>query len=345
MSQEDRFVEDGRRIQSHTAGLYDRAEIEQFVCPENNKGPLGIEKEAEHKGNDRTYHEFHRGKYMLPNDEEEQDRLDFLHHALLQVTGRLTHVPHPTDARVLDLGCGTGIWAIDFAEAFPDSFVVGVDLSSIQPSGHPPNCHFYAPFDFEFPWAKLGEESWDVIRLQMCGGSVVNWPSLYRRVSAHLRPDAWFEQVDIDFQPRCEGRALDGSALYNWYHNLRQATRDAARPISHQFQAIIDHLQNAGFTDIKHKQFVLPLNRWHSDLWMQHIGGWYGRAFFDSIEPLSLAPFRRILNWTPDEIQHLVTDAKSELLDPAAHTFHVLHIYIARKPTPTSMCASVESDR
>ncbi|KAL5685365.1 hypothetical protein EMGR_004250 [Emarellia grisea] len=321
MSQEHRFVEDGRRTQPHTAGLYDRAEIEQFVCPENNKGPLGIEKEAEHKENNRTYHEFHRGKYMLPNDEEEQDRLDFLHHALLQVTGRLTHVPHPTDARVLDLGCGTGIWAIDFAEAFPDSFVVGVDLSSIQPSGHPPNCHFYAPFDFEFPWAKLGEESWDVIRLQMCGGSVVNWPSLYRRVSAHLRPDAWFEQVDIDFQPR-------------------QATSDAARPISHQFHAIIDHLQNAGFTDIKHKQFVLPLNRWHSDLWMRHIGGWYGRALFDSIEPLSLAPFRRILNWTSDEIQHLVTDAKSELLDPAAHTFHVLHIYIARKPTPTSILTS-----
>ncbi|KAH2666952.1 hypothetical protein KXV96_006319, partial [Aspergillus fumigatus] len=198
--------------------------------------------------------------------------------------------------------------------AFPDSFVVGVDLSSIQPAGHPRNCHFYAPFDFEFPWAKLGEESWDVIRLQMCGGSVVNWPSLYRRVSAHLRPDAWFEQVDIDFEPRCEVRALDGSALYNWYHNLRQATSDAARPISHQFHAIIDHLQNAGFTDIKHKHFVLPLSRWHSDLWMRHIGGWYGRAFFDSIEPLSLAPFRRILNWPPDEIQHLVTDAKSEHL-------------------------------
>lgn len=99
--------------------------------PENNKGPLGIEKEAEHKENNQTYHQFHRGKYMLPNDEEEQDHLDFLHNALLQVTSQLTHVPHPTNTRVLDLSCGTGIWAINFAEAFPDSFVVGVDLSSI----------------------------------------------------------------------------------------------------------------------------------------------------------------------------------------------------------------------
>jgi predicted TPR repeat methyltransferase len=46
---------------------------------------------------------------MLPNDEEEQDQLDFLHYAILQVTGRLTHVPHRIDARILDLSCGTGI--------------------------------------------------------------------------------------------------------------------------------------------------------------------------------------------------------------------------------------------
>ncbi|GFG21095.1 LaeA-like regulator of secondary metabolism, putative [Aspergillus udagawae] len=112
---------------------------------------------------------------------------------------------------------------------------------------------------------KLGEESWDVIRLQVCGGSVVNWPSLYRRVIAHLRPDAWFEQVDIDFEPKCEDRTVGGSALYNWYCKLSQATSDAARPISHQFQATIDHLRNAGFTDVEHKQFILPLNKWHPD--------------------------------------------------------------------------------
>ncbi|GFF57622.1 LaeA-like regulator of secondary metabolism, putative [Aspergillus udagawae] len=211
-------------------------------------------------------------------------------------------------------------------------------------NGHPHNCRFHAPFDFEFPWKKLGEESWDVIRLQVCGGSVVNWPSLYRRVIAHLRPDAWFEQVDIDFEPKCEDRTVGGSALYNWYCKLSQATSDAARPISHQFQATIDHLRNAGFTDVEHKQFILPLNKWHPDSRMRSIGRWYGRTFFESIEPLSLAPLCRILGWTPGEVRHLVSDAKSELLDLAVHTFHVLHIYTARRDTPSSVCASLESD-
>ncbi|KAF7133882.1 hypothetical protein CNMCM5793_005348 [Aspergillus hiratsukae] len=299
-------------------------------CLEDKEAPLSIENAVEHNENHRTYHGFNKGKYMLPNDEEEQDRLDFLHHALLHVTGRLTYVPHPTDGRVLDLGCGTGIWAIDFAKKFPDAFVLGVDLSSIQPAEHPVNCNFYAPFDYEFPW-QLGEESWDMIRLQMGSGSVANWPSLYRRVIAHLRPGAWFEQIDIDLEPKCENRTLEGSALYSWYHRLKRATNDAARPISLQFGTVVDQLLNAGFTDIEHEQFQLPLNRWHPDTGLQHIGHWYGRAFFDAIEPLSLAPFYRILEWPLDEIQRLVTDAKSEMLDPSIHSFQMLHIYKARK--------------
>lgn len=39
------------------------------------------------------------------------------------------HLP----ARILDLGTGTGIWAIDMADKYPEAEVIGVDLSVIQP--------------------------------------------------------------------------------------------------------------------------------------------------------------------------------------------------------------------
>ena len=53
----------------------------------------------------------------MPNDEGEQDRLDLYHHIfLLLLGGRLHSAPLENPQKVLDVGTGTGIWAIDFAE-------------------------------------------------------------------------------------------------------------------------------------------------------------------------------------------------------------------------------------
>ena len=59
----------------------------------------------------RRYHAFRDGEYPLPNDEQEQDRLDLLHHFfLLILDGNLHLAPISKDVqRVLDVGTGTGI--------------------------------------------------------------------------------------------------------------------------------------------------------------------------------------------------------------------------------------------
>ena len=94
--------------------------------------------------NGRTYHNYHSGKYSLPNDDKEQDRLDLQHH-LFCLTFRKHLFTCPVNRplhRVLDAGTGTGIWAIDFGDMYPESWVKGIDLSPIQPSFTPPNVQF-----------------------------------------------------------------------------------------------------------------------------------------------------------------------------------------------------------
>ena len=53
----------------------------------------------------------------MPNDENEQDWLDLYHHIFLTLLeGKLCAVPLKRPQRILDVGTGTGIWAIDMAE-------------------------------------------------------------------------------------------------------------------------------------------------------------------------------------------------------------------------------------
>lgn len=94
--------------------------------------------------NGRRYHAYRDGKYLLPNDETEQDRLDLNHHIFrLCLGGGLFRAPVKEFLRVLDYGTGTGIWAMDLADEVKSSLVIGTDLSPIQPEMVPPNCHFY----------------------------------------------------------------------------------------------------------------------------------------------------------------------------------------------------------
>jgi len=96
----------------------------------------------EYVENGRFYHAWHKGKYMFPCDEvrtslcdlshssllmlihlqEEKNRLDIFHKTFTVARkGQLFSAPlNITPGRrckILDLGCGTGIWSIDVAES------------------------------------------------------------------------------------------------------------------------------------------------------------------------------------------------------------------------------------
>lgn len=242
----------------------------------------------------------------------------------------MLYAPTPKTPKILDLGCGTGIWCQDIAAKIPDAAVVGCDLVAIQPKPASNNCDFYAPFDFESPW-ELGENHWDVIHIQLAAGSVTSWPSLYSRIFKHLRPGAWFEQVEIDFRPRCEDND-PGRALSSWYSTLRHATESTMRPIAHSSKETIQNLQDAGFTDIDHQIVGLPLNPWHTDEHEKKVARWYNLALSESVHVLSLAPFTRVLGWTREQVDRIAEDVKQEALNKNNRTFNLLHIYQAKKP-------------
>ncbi len=80
--------------------------------------------------------------YALPTDKVEHVRLDGQHEMYKRRFGGLI-VPEAADlvqgvlARerpaILDIGAGSGAWAIDMATLHPDARVVGIDLAPVNP--------------------------------------------------------------------------------------------------------------------------------------------------------------------------------------------------------------------
>lgn len=58
----------------------------------------------------------------MPNDEPEAERLDIFHHMITLASGLHRAPIGPSPHKVLDLGTGTGIWAIEMGKlGEPDS--------------------------------------------------------------------------------------------------------------------------------------------------------------------------------------------------------------------------------
>ena len=112
---------------------------------------------------------------LLPNDEKEQDRLDLQHHIFrLILGGDISRTKLKEPHRIIDIGTGTGIWALDAGDLYPEAEVIGVDLSPIQPNWTAPNVKFEID-DITQPWT-WESNSMDFIHVRTMGGSIKDWP-------------------------------------------------------------------------------------------------------------------------------------------------------------------------
>lgn len=211
-------------------------------------------------------------RYVLPNDEGENDRLDLQHHLFtLTFGGRLYLAPlHEKNLhRVLDVGTGTGLWAIDFADEHPQSQVLGNDLSPIQPVFLPPNLSFEVD-DLEEPWTF--STKFDYIHARMMTGSIVDWPRLIKQSYENLTPGGWLELQDITFPAKCDdGTWPEDSSLKKWTEMMQEASlkfgRDASSAEQYKEQMIA-----AGFEDVVEIKYKWPMNRWPKDAKMKELG-------------------------------------------------------------------------
>lgn len=199
--------------------------------------------------NGRRYHAYKAGNYFGPNDDQEQDRLDILHHIHCMVLGgELYAAPVKEAQNILDVGTGTGIWAIEVADKFPDARVIATDLSAIQPGWVPPNVSFEID-DIEADWSFPC--TFDFIHLRAMGGSIKDWPALLEKCMAALNPGGYIEVCDGEAWASTDDNSLpEDSGYHIWQVNLDAAGKKFGRDMN-IIPYMKDMVKAAGFEDVE----------------------------------------------------------------------------------------------
>ena len=239
--------------------------------------------------NGRSYHRFEStasADYPFPEDEIEQERLD-LQHEMFRRTfrGKLFLSPMATAPhQVLDLGTGTGIWAIQMADINPQAHVLGIDLSPIQPLDVPPNVKFEVA-DFNDDWTFT--HKFDFIHARALMGSSQDFPNLIRKAYDQLKPGGYLEMTDILMPFQSDDGTMIGTDLETWSNRMVEACGtlgiDTTSPSKYRQMML-----NAGFGDVQEQKFRWPVGPWPKDPWYRDIGMWCWFNFLDGLEGFTL---------------------------------------------------------
>lgn len=285
--------------------------------------------------NGRRYHSYRAGTYWGPNDDTAQENLDLFHHIFnLSLDGKLFLAPigdHPQ--RILDLGTGTGIWAIDIADLYPSASVVATDLSPIQPTDVPPNLEFQID-DFTLPWT-FSKNSFDFVHARCIYGSVADYPALYSSILDHLKPGGWFEQTEISVIPKSEDDSIKGTSLESWGPIAWECGEKFGKSFKIAEESR-DIMESAGFVNVQRKTFKWPIGPWAANKKMKEIGAYNRLGWDEGINGWAMFLMTKYLGWMSEEVEILCAHIRRDLRNKNIHAYQDVTVCWGQKPGGTS---------
>ncbi|KAG8926359.1 hypothetical protein FRC02_008947 [Tulasnella sp. 418] len=221
----------------------------------------------------------------LVQDTEEHERLEYQHRALTLTLDSLYAAPDLVRAAMIpsqsytpaavDLGTGSGQWAVEFAREFPHASVVGIDIAPPAPKGPvPPNCRFEVD-DVNLPLDHY-TKCFNVCHMRAIDHGVYDYRGLLYRVAQILRTngvllvvvgDLRLYQHDrtpfpVDVKEGDPGWCATQALFWGNHNNaLTRGEATSARYKNAEWMSKCPYYNSVGYEDV-----YIPLGPWMTGL-------------------------------------------------------------------------------
>lgn len=207
--------------------------------------------------------------YILPVDQQESHRLDFNHYLFRHLLRGNYVAPVRNPESILDVGTGTGRWAVEMAQTFPQANVVALDLvtpaddagPSAQRQSRPENYTFVQADIFNgLPFADASF-TFTHMRLMYLSMPSNRWDTVVRELARVTQIGGWVELMEAEL-PVQGGPATQHTV--DWVAQLcHMRGIDPKRGMQVGLM-----LQNAGLSNISAMQMSLPVGRYGGHMGM-----------------------------------------------------------------------------
>lgn len=208
------------------------------------------------------------GPYPLPSDAEEAARLETQYLLLKFCFDRqFTFAPvNLVDGdKVLDCGCGSGLWTLDLARSFASSSGVlftGIDINpSMFPTNIPPSVSFDVDSVLSLPSSWSSRFTLINQRFLVGGLTVSQWPTALRELYRVLKPGGWVQLMESSMG--CESE--DGVERTRAERLISTLLAKRRCLVSDRFATIESMLSDAGFRDIRVIEKVYSDVQWTTE--------------------------------------------------------------------------------
>ncbi|MBX5455729.1 MAG: class I SAM-dependent methyltransferase [Thermogemmatispora sp.] len=242
--------------------------------------------------------------YMLPKDLGEVNRLDFQHYVLWALLRANYLAPIGQPRRILDVGCGTGQWAFELCQQFPQVEVVGVDLEQVKATTPPSNYRFVQGDVLRgLPFANA---SFDFVhqRLLTSALPLAAWPEIVRELARVTAPGGWVELVEPGLGLRVTPAGPANEKLLSMGTQLAaQRGLDMEGAVARSLER---YLQEARLVNVHMRIVEAPVGEWGG-----RIGSLLALDLREIWKAISV-PLAAHFNLSQQEVHNLIDSANQE---------------------------------